>query len=379
MRETIKLFLRLVFLAGLLLLLCACAAVGGLLAGAVPDRLERIGPARVDLDPPQRWMLAAYLVARAPALDEPAGDIKATLELSVEQGQSAGEVVDALVAAGVVADGELLRNYMRYRGLDTGIEAGQYVISGALTPRQIAERLQSAAVQQVVLTVLEGWRLEEIAQALPTESIAFGPREFLLVARRKMQGFSFLADAPESASLEGFLFPDTYHLDPEMGAEDLVRQMLENFDRRVDGQMRAGFEAEGLNLYQAVTLASIIEREAVVDEERGLIASVFFNRLRAGMKLEADPTVQYALGQQPDGSWWKSPLTAEDLALDSLYNTYMYPGLPPGPIANPGLESLRAVAFPEETDFLYFRTACDGSGRHLFARTFEEHLGNACP
>ena len=155
--------------------------------------------------------------------------------------------------------------------------------------------------------------------------------------------------------------------------------MLENFDRRVDGQMRAGFEAQGLNLFQAVTLASIIEREAVVDEERGLIASVFLNRLRAGMKLEADPTVQYALGQQPDGSWWKSPLTADDLALDSLYNTYRYPGLPPGPIANPGLESLRAVAFPEQTEYLYFRAACDGSGLHTFARTFEEHLQNACP
>ncbi len=288
-------------------------------------------------------------------------------------------MVDRLVQAEVVADGELLCNYMRYRGLDTGIEAGQYVISGALTPRQIAERLQSAAVQQVVLTVLEGWRLEEIAQALPTQGIGFGAREFLQAARYKPEGYAFLADAPQSAGLEGFLFPDTYHLDDDTTAQDLVRLMLENFDRRVDGQMRAGFEAQGLNLFQAVTLASIIEREAVVDEERGLIASVFLNRLRAGMKLEADPTVQYALGQQPDGSWWKSPLTADDLALDSLYNTYRYPGLPPGPIANPGLESLRAVAFPEQTEYLYFRAACDGSGLHTFARTFEEHLQNACP
>jgi UPF0755 protein len=126
-------------------------------------------------------------------------------------------------------------------------------------------------------------------------------------------------------------------------------------------------------------LASIIEREAVVADERPIIASVFFNRLSAGMLLESDPTVQYALGQQPDGDWWKSPLSLDDLALDSPYNTYRSAGLPPGPIANPGLSSLQAVANPADTPYFYFRAACDGSGRHAFAATFDEHLLNACP
>jgi UPF0755 protein len=116
----------------------------------------------------------------------------------------------------------------------------------------------------------------------------------------------------------------------------------------------------------------------VVSDERPLIAGVFLNRLVLGMKLETDPTVQYAAGQQPDGTWWKKSLTYDDLAYPSPYNTYQVNGLPPGPIANPGMDSLRAVATPEETPFIFFRARCDGSGRHLFAVTYEEHLQNAC-
>jgi UPF0755 protein len=127
-----------------------------------------------------------------------------------------------------------------------------------------------------------------------------------------------------------------------------------------------------------VTLASIVEREAAVAEEMPQIASVFLNRLALGMKLDADPTVQFALGRQPDGGWWKAGLTFADLEIDSPFNTYRFAGLPPGPIANPGLASLEAVAQPTETVYLFFRAACDGSGRHLFAVTFEEHQANAC-
>ncbi len=175
------------------------------------------------------------------------------------------------------------------------------------------------------------------------------------------------------------MFPDTYHLTQDSQPADLVSSMLETFDRRVSAELRDAYAQQGLSLYQAVTLASIVEREAVVTDERPLIASVFLNRLALDIKLDADPTVQYALGRQPDGAWWKTALSLEDLQFDSPYNTYVYAGLPPGPIANPGLESLRAVAFPEPSPYLYFRAACDGSGRHTFAETFDQHLLNACP
>ena len=147
---------------------------------------------------------------------------------------------------------------------------------------------------------------------------------------------------------------------------------------RITAEILSGFERQGLDIYEGITLASIVEREAVISDERDLIASVFINRLKIGMQLEADPTVQYALGKQIDGSWWKAPLSFDDLDIDSPYNTYRYPGLPPGPIANPGLESIEAVAFPAQSAYLYFRAACDGSGRHNFSTTFEEHQQFAC-
>jgi UPF0755 protein len=268
---------------------------------------------------------------------------------------------------------------MRYRGLDIGVEAGLYQLQGNMSIRQIAQALQSASPEQAMFTVPEGWRAGQIVQALDQRAGSQIALQFLEAVASRPDGYSFSAQLPESGGLEGFLFPDSYLIQDDTSGVELAMSMLDNFEDRASSEIRAGFEAQGLSLYQAVTLASIVEREAVVPEERPRIASVFLNRLALGMKLEADPTVQYALGQQPDGSWWKSSLTGSDLELDSPYNTYQVPGLPPSPIANPGLASLEAVAFPEETTFLYFRATCDGSGRHRFAVTFEEHVANACP
>ncbi|HEX7972766.1 MAG TPA: endolytic transglycosylase MltG, partial [Anaerolineales bacterium] len=132
--------------------------------------------------------------------------------------------------------------------------------------------------------------------------------------------------------------------------------------------------------YEGVILASMVQREAIVSQEMPLIASVFLNRQSANMKLDSDPTVQYALGYNPDQkTWWTNPLSLDNLQVDSPYNTYQRAGLPPGPISNPGLSALQAVAFPAKTPYYFFRAACDGSGRHTFAKTFEEHVKNACP
>jgi UPF0755 protein len=139
------------------------------------------------------------------------------------------------------------------------------------------------------------------------------------------------------------------------------------------------YKKNGLSLYQAVTLASIIEKEAVIPEEGPMIASVFYNRLAVGMKLESDPTVQYAIGYVNETkTWWKNPLTANDLMVQSVYNTYQNPGLPHAPISNPGYSALYSVAFPETTNYYYFRAACDNSGKHVFSETFQEHLQNSC-
>lgn len=331
------------------------------------------------LDPLQRLALGGYLWVRQGALDEPAGSPQAEFEFRVEPGESAQSVIDRLQQAGVVHDAFLLQAYMRYRGFDRGIEAGRYRVSGGFAIRALAETLQTAHPLQIVFTVPEGWRMEQIADALPGSGLAVTPSGFLGAARTRPPGYSFSEALPEPPSLEGLLFPETYHFDPDVTAAEMVLAMLDTFEARVGPDLRGGFAQQGLSLLEAVTLASIVEREAVSPEERPLIAGVFLNRLQLGMRLDADPTVQYAVGRGPDSRWWAAPLRAADLAVDSPYNTYRLTGLPPGPIASPGLASLQSVAAPEASDYLYFRAACDGSGRHLFAITYEQHLANACP
>jgi UPF0755 protein len=358
--------------------LCIIAIVAGIVFLGLPETTAKIGPASTALDPVERVTLLAYLLYHLSDLDTPVSQSQAGITLEVNQGDSAAAVVSQLEASGLIRDGTLLKNYLHYRGLDISIEAGGYLLTGEMTIREIAEALQNAEVNERSLTIVEGWRREQIAQALESADLGIQYADFIEASSSFPGEYSSAIDLPTSSSLEGFLFPDTYSIDTDMTAEELVMLMLENFEKRVTGELQLGFSDQGLSLYQAVILASIVEREAVIAAERELIASVFLNRLSMGMKLEADPTVQYALGQQSDSGWWKAPLSLTDLEIDSPYNTYLYPGLPAGPICNPGLESLRSVAFPASTNYLYFRAQCDGSGRHFFAETFEEHELNAC-
>jgi UPF0755 protein len=208
--------------------------------------------------------------------------------------------------------------------------------------------------------------MEEISERLPDLGINLSPEIFIqtvLVENR-----------------EGYLFPGIYVVSRDISADSLVEIFYQRFLTQLTPDLESGFSNQGLTLHEAVILASIVEREAVVEEEMPLIASVFLNRLASGMNLASDPTIQYALGfNREQGTWWTNPLTLDDLKLPSSYNTYDNPGLPPGPICNPGLAALQAVANPTQTTYLYFRADCDGSGRHRFAEDFEEHLNNACP
>jgi UPF0755 protein len=169
-------------------------------------------------------------------------------------------------------------------------------------------------------------------------------------------------------------------MDKEISAEDFILMLVNQFDENLTNKIENGFAKQGLSLYEGVTLASIVQKEAIVDSEKAAIAGVFINRISASMRLETDPTVQYALGySEKDKTWWKVPLSFDDLAVNSPYNTYQVDGLPPTPICNPGIDALRAVANPEQHGYYYFRAACDNSGLHLFATSLDEHIQNACP
>ena len=240
--------------------------------------------------------------------------------------------------------------------------------------------MQDATPTVIPYHVLAGWRLEEIAANLPFSGLDIDPQDFLKAASQPPAESSLSQFIPPSTNVEGFLFPGDYQVRRSTSAEDFVLILLQTFDEQVTGELRQGFERQGLSLFQAVTLASIVERETIIDDEMPMIASVFYNRLASSLKLDTDPSVQYAVGYNPtQKTWWTNPLSRADLQIDSPYNTYLYPGLPPGPIANPGLAALHAVAFPAQTPYYYFRAACDNSGRHNFSETYQEHLQNGCP
>ena len=359
--------------------ICIGVWVAGAAVFGLPTVPASVGEPDPSLTQVQETTLGLYLLLNQHALDAPAGPPGTAIDLTVAEGDSANVVIQSLSQAGVLEQPNVLRYYLRYRGLDRGIDAGLYNLRGEMTIREIAEALQTSQPIQNTITIPEGWRREQIAQLLSGLNLGLEEIEFLAETSSPPQNIMHIYEIPTSSTLEGFLFPDTYLIDPDSSAQDFVVSMLANFEKRVDAEIRQGFTNQGLTLFEGVTLASIVEREAVLPDERARIAAVFHNRIKLGMPLEADPTVQFALGVQADGNWWKTALTYDDLEINSPYNTYRYAGLPFGPIANPGLDSLRAVAFPDQTNELYFRTLCDGSGWHAFAETFDEHVNNACP
>lgn len=330
-----------------------------------------------------------YLRLNQAALDRPASVDVRPVRFVVEPGMTARAIGQQLEQAGLIRDAALFEAYVRVNELDGRLSAGAFTLAPSMTPREIIAILTDPQAAALTITIPEGWRIEQSADYLSRPEL-LGPEEGALYRRKALDGdlsgldpsrYPFLQERPDGASLEGYLFPDTY-LIPSYAptALDVLSRQLDAFAQRVPPLYREARNdgATQLSLHEVLTLASIVEREAVAPEERPAIAGVYLNRLAIGMKLDADPTVQYALGYQPaTGQWWKTPIFLEEYSrVDSPYNTYLYTGLPPGPIAAPGLSSIRAVLYPEQHDYLYFVALPDGGGRHVFAKTYEEHLEN---
>ncbi len=350
-------------------------------AAAVVIFTKRDNPS---LNPLEAVVLRVQLLGKDQALNAPAGTDATVLRFVIGKGDNARTIADNLVTAGLIKDADLFRNYVHYTGDDAKLQAGTYFLRKTYSIREIVGVLKNAGASTVTVQVIEGWRLEQIVETIDANpSLTFRGDDF-----KRLVGMGAVVPAdfrqrvglPVGQSLEGFLFPSTYLLPADAPADELVNRMLQNFNSQVTSQMLADARSHGLSLYQVVTLASIVEREAVVDDERPRIASVYLNRLHAGMNLDADPTIQYALGNSREqGTWWPN-ITLEDYQkVKSPYNTYLNPGLPPGPIANPGIASIRAVIYPESTPYLFFRASCDKDGRHKFAVTLAEQNANACP
>lgn len=339
-------------------------------------------------------VIAAYVISRTPD-DFLGGDMAARQEIprgggavpyTLQQGASAADVGDDLAELGVIESSRQFQLLVSLMGVQNKLSAGEYELPTGVSTLAIIDALTVKESSPVIrVTFPEGIRIEEMA--IIAERAGFGPAAEFLAA---VEAFPLPADLEAtvppadqlgSYRLEGYLFPDTYILPSTAKSTDLVNLMLTTFFDRFAPDLRADIEARGLTLHQAVTLAAIVEREAVIPEERPLIAGVLLNRLAAGDLLGADPTTQFVVAMNPanveEFGWWKKELTLEDLALDSPYNTRLHPGLPPGPITNPGLASLEAVAHAEDTEFYYFvADAQKGDGSHVFAVTLEEHQRN---
>lgn len=334
---------------------------------SAPSRVrDTFGTPSQNLGTIERLRLTLQLARYSEQLIEPLNPFGNLVSFQIVLGESPIAVSTRLEDQGLIQSAEAFRVYLIYSGLDTQIQAGEYTLSPALNSLEIARALLDPNPSDATLVILGGWRLEEVGIAVPTSGLAITREAFI--------------DLAEAQAAEGYLFPGSYELPRETDPQALLATLRAAFDLAITDEMRAGFEQQGLSTHEAVILASIVEREAVVDDEMPLIASVFFNRLAISMKLETDPTVQYAIGyNHAQGRWWTNPLSLADLEVNSPYNTYLYAGLPPGPICSPGINALRAVAFPAQTPYYYFRATCDDSGRHNFAETFEGHRANACP
>ncbi|MFQ5381106.1 MAG: endolytic transglycosylase MltG [Dehalococcoidia bacterium] len=302
-----------------------------------------------------------------------------TVRYSLPPGRSAADVGRDLEEIGVIRSALQFRVLVSFMGLEERLSAGDYEIpSGAALSTIVTLLTVQESVPVIRVTFPEGWRNEEMAQL--AEQKGFGPADdFLAAARTAPLPFDFAKDLPvDAVDRQGYLFPDTYIMPVGSTAADLVALMIETLDERFDPELRAAVREQGLTLHEALTLASIVEREAVLEEERPLIAGVFMNRMAAGDLLGADPTVQFVVALDEasveEYGYWKTELTAADFEIDSPYNTRKVAGLPPAPITNPGLASIAAVAHPAETDDYYFVADCvKADGSHLFARTIEEH------
>ncbi|MGD9496634.1 MAG: endolytic transglycosylase MltG [Armatimonadota bacterium] len=281
----------------------------------------------------------------------------------IPPGSGAARITQILASEGLIANGRAFGLMLALSGLGGKLQAGHYELSPTMSARAIAEKIASGDVATRRITIPEGLTLQQIAERVAEAGLA--EREAFLAAAVP----ATVADGAEmplpEGTLEGYLFPETYEFTYDDGAAAIVTRMVHELYERFVAPHREEIARRGLSLHQIITLASLVEREAQVERERALIAGVIQNRLDRGMRLQIDATVQYALGEH------RPRLLYRDLQVDSPYNTYRHAGLPPGPIAAPGLPSLLAALRPAPTDALFYVARSDGT--HVFTRTYEEH------
>ncbi len=334
------------------------------------------GSADPQLDFSQKLIYSVRLLASQNQLLEGGNQTGKPVEILINSGETADQISKKLFEERIILNANAFALYLKYSGLDVHIRAGKYELDPGKNSIEISKIICDLDPDTVKFIILPGLRVEEIAALLPTSGLNIDPEEFLHLV--KNPPFQFLREEMAGVnSLEGFLFPNDYYFARKTNVNEFVQTLVDHFFDNITPAIIEGIKAKGLSLNQGVVLASIIQREKIVQEDSPIIASVFYNRLTSGMMLNSDATIQYAVGDQLVG-WWKNPLVTQDFQIPSGYNTYINFGLPPAAICNPDLDSLNAAAFPAKTDFYFFQAKCDHSGKHNFYVTFEEQKDNLC-
>ncbi|WP_214628825.1 endolytic transglycosylase MltG [Paenibacillus agaridevorans] len=308
----------------------------------------------------------------------PAGAVK---QVAISRGMSANSVADTLEENGIIKNSFVFGYYLQLKDEGSRFQAGLYEMSPGMDNAAIIAKLNAGdtiAEETIRFTIPEGYTVLQIADKLAADGL-INKEKFLDVAEngRSWANAESAQAIPDDDKLhkrlEGYLFPETYELKKDSTEEQIITRMLQETDRKLAAlpeDWQDAMEASGRTLHEIMTIASLIEREVVVDEERALVSSVIYNRLAKPMRLQIDAAVQYALDEP------KERLLTKDLEIDSPYNTYKNDGLPPGPIASPSLASIEAAIYPSQSDYLFYVTKKDGSQSHLFAKTYNEHLRN---
>lgn len=292
-----------------------------------------------------------------------------TTAINVESGASVKKIAQALKAKGVIKSESAFLWYARLTGADSKLVAGIHQLESGASCKQILKQLETKiAYQEKSITIIEGWKLSDVASYLEASGVV-SATDFSAAAKidNWRDQYDFLADK-KVTSLEGFIFPDTYRIYDDATAKDIVKKALDNFNNKLTSQMLSDIAKSGHSLLQIVTMASIIEREALYDEDRAMIADIFWKRIEAGIGLQSDATVNYVTGKKT------SRPSYTDLQVDSPYNTYKYRGLTPGPISNPGMASIKAAIYPTTNPYYFFLT--DDTGRAHFGKTYADHQAN---
>jgi len=295
----------------------------------------------------------------------PDGQPAAERYVRIAPGMTAGMIGDLLEQQGIISSKFNFWLAAKLNGAEGKFQTGTYKLHANMQARDVLRILISGRTSAVRFTIPEGYNVHEIAARLDQEGIV--SQAEIEKAAKKFAPYSYMTGSPqEMYRAEGFLFPDTYEAPPGASAEDILDLMTKNFDHQLTPDMRELADERGLTIYELVILASLVEKEARFDEDRPIIAQVFLKRLAIGMPLQSDTTIQYLLDTP------KEDVTIEDTKMDSPYNTYQHYGLPPGPIANPGMAAIQAVLHPADTDYLYF--VADRSGHNHYSKSYEEHL-----